>query len=335
MKYFTVLFVSLLFSNNTFATNLCDASCEIIINFPDGGSIHAIEAMTITFGTGGSVILGATGTVNTNPQPITMDFSSGGSLQLAEGDSITFDENGRLFVGSDGNINATNLLISFSGDSSFTAIGGEKTIQINDFTLVGRGHILFEATTITVNGSLIGETGSTLSFLSDASALETMACSIQDINNNVSISAGTVITQDNTCSSLSSDLNLSSGVISEGSLATLNLNLDTDTTITNIDINPIPLPTPVGPIVVEIATQELLESLADGITLTAEDGNSCTMFGGECITTSGNKYIVVEGKIVPETSGSGLMNPIHFLILFIISLIINHQSSIFILRKKL
>jgi len=62
MRYLACLFFTLLFTHNVLATNLCATSCDLIVTFPDGGSIEAVEALAITFGTGGEFNLGAVGT---------------------------------------------------------------------------------------------------------------------------------------------------------------------------------------------------------------------------------------------------------------------------------
>ena len=318
MKYFYLLLFSVLFSPLSFATNLCDSSCEIVIKFPDGGSIQAIEALTIEFGLGGELELGETGTVNTNPQPISTDFSSGGSLSLAEGDSITFASDGWLKVSGGGNIDYTSILINSSGDCSVTAVDEARTISIENVTMTGAGHVFFDAATISVNGNLTVESGGTISFVADTTAVDASVCSVQDVDNNVTLSTGTVIDTLNSCSILSTELNVSSGLITEGSFASLELNLETIIIGGTFTFDPGTL---------EPITQELLESFDDGISLSTEDGNTCTMLNGECISTTGQKYVVVDGQLVAENSGSGLMNPFIFLLLFG-SLLLFKQSKV-------
>ena len=104
MKSILTTIFLFLFANSVFAANLCDTSCNLTITFPGGGSIEATEALAFTFGTGGVLDLGATGTINTAVQPSSTDFSTGGTLALAVGESITFDAGGSLDLGTGGAI---------------------------------------------------------------------------------------------------------------------------------------------------------------------------------------------------------------------------------------
>ncbi len=315
MKYLIRILFALLFSTSAFATNLCDTSCDIVFIFPDGGSIEAIDTLTIDFGTSGGLELGETGTVNTNPQPISTDFSSGGSLTLNSGDSITFDSNGWIKVGTGGNIVYSSISINTSGDISITAVDGTNSIEIENVTLSGEGHVLLDAATISVTGNLTLEPGGTLSVIADTGSLETTTYSIQDNNNNVTLSTGTLINSTSTLSVVATELNVSPGLITEASLSILNINLDT-TVINNT----------VGPISFEAITQAILESFDDGISLPTEDGNSCTMSGGECLSATGQKYVVVDGKLVSEKSGSGVMNPIDLIFLLLLIALVNNYK---------
>jgi hypothetical protein len=122
MRYLTALFFAFLFSHNVLADNLCDASCELTITFPDGGSIEATEALIITFGIDGTLNLGTTGTVNSNPQPADIDFSAGGSLPFAQGESITFGDNGSITLGAGGNIDYSNMLFELFDTAGYGTI---------------------------------------------------------------------------------------------------------------------------------------------------------------------------------------------------------------------
>lgn len=88
----------LVLSNSVFATNLCESNCELTITFPSGGSIEAVNAIIFSFGTGGILDLGETGTINSVIQPSSIDYSSGDTLSLAAGESISFDINGSLNI---------------------------------------------------------------------------------------------------------------------------------------------------------------------------------------------------------------------------------------------
>ena len=50
-----LFFLVLLGTGSTRAGDLCDSDCQLSISFPSGGSIEAIEALTITFGDSGLV----------------------------------------------------------------------------------------------------------------------------------------------------------------------------------------------------------------------------------------------------------------------------------------
>ena len=61
-------------------------------------------------------------------------------------------------------------------------------------------------------------------------------------------------------------------------------------------------------------TSTLLELFGDGISLPTQDGISCTMLGGVCLSATGQKYVVVDGELVPENNGSGAFSPIMLLL---------------------
>jgi hypothetical protein len=103
VKYLPLLFILFSLFNSVHAQNLCDASCEFSVTFPEGGGLEAIDELTLTFGTGGELILGTGGTVNTAIQPSSLDYSSGGTLTLSAGESITFGPDGSLDLGTGGN----------------------------------------------------------------------------------------------------------------------------------------------------------------------------------------------------------------------------------------
>ena len=143
-----------LFANSAFAANLCDTSCNLTISFPSGGSIEATEALTFTFGTGGVLDLGATGTVNTAVQPASIDFSAGGSLSLAVGESITFDAGGSLDLGTGGAIDYTSITVTTDGVFDLQIDSVADFVYVGDIAIVGTGTLQ-----ITLTGSNL-ETGS-------------------------------------------------------------------------------------------------------------------------------------------------------------------------------
>ena len=151
---FSLIFLFLL-SNSAFAANLCDTSCNLTISFPAGGSIEATEALTFTFGTGGVLDLGATGTINTVVQPASTDFSTGGTLVLAAGESISFDAGGSLDLGTGGNLDYSNIMLTTEGDIDIQSIGGTESILLNSITIVGAGILTITGLNINIVGSIL------------------------------------------------------------------------------------------------------------------------------------------------------------------------------------
>jgi len=159
----TIIFL-LLISQPIFATNLCDNSCELTITFPDGGSIEATEPLTFTFGTGGLLNLGETGTVNTTIQQSSIDYSTGGTLSLSTGESISFDSNGSLDLGSGGNFDYTSISISGPITANISAMDGTETVSLSSLIIFGDSTFNFDAklieildltsdSSVTINGS--------------------------------------------------------------------------------------------------------------------------------------------------------------------------------------
>ncbi len=130
MKYLPLLFILFSLFNSVHAQNLCEATCEFSVTFPEGGSFEAIDELTLTFGTSGELILGTGGTVNTAIQPSNLDYSSGGTLTLSAGESITFGPGGSLVLGTRGNMDAGSYSLETTGDISIGATGGNQSIQI-------------------------------------------------------------------------------------------------------------------------------------------------------------------------------------------------------------
>lgn len=127
MKYLTGFFLPLLFTSNLLASNLCDSSCDLSITFPDGGSIEAVDALTVTFGDGGFV----------NNGIVITGYSTGDVLSLSAGESIDFQGNGSFELGSGGNIDYSDILIISNGAMDLAAVEGNKKVLIYDMTLLG------------------------------------------------------------------------------------------------------------------------------------------------------------------------------------------------------
>lgn len=159
IKYFLFLFIV---SNSAFATNVCNTSCEIVISFPNGGSIEATEPLSFLFGYNASIDRGETGTINTAIQPADLDFSSGDTLALTTNESITFDTSGSLNLGTGGNFDFTSILIDGDVKFTITTENESDTVYISTMTINGsliiemvRGNIHFGSdTNISVSDNL-------------------------------------------------------------------------------------------------------------------------------------------------------------------------------------
>ena len=307
MRYLTSLFLTLLFTHNVLADNLCDASCELTITFPDGGAIEATEALTITFGEGGILNLGVTGTVNVNPQPANIDFSAGGTLSLVQGESITFGDNGSITLGVGGNINYSSMLINSTGGAAIKAVGGTGTITIANLVISGGLNITFDAITIVINGSINIEPDGTLNLIADTGAIEPSVCTIQDsAAGTLTLTGSTPIVTASTCNTIAGVLTLPAGTLTVG-IIDPNATLTNTGTIVNTGTITQTVSN-VGPLQVTTLTQEFLAALPDGAQFSTEDGNTCTLTAGECVTATGAKYVVVDGKLVLPAEGSGMVN---------------------------
>ena len=131
MKLISALLLLLAFSSNLYASNLCDASCDISITFPDGGSIEAAEALSITFGDGGYI----------NNGVVITGYSAGDVLSLSAGESIDFQNNGSFETGSGGNVDYADIMIITNGTMDLAAVEGSETISIQDMTILGRAAV--------------------------------------------------------------------------------------------------------------------------------------------------------------------------------------------------
>lgn len=156
-------------TNAVFAQGLCDASCNLTITFPDGGSITAVEPLTFTFGDGGLV-----DTVST-----TTAYVNGNTLVLGGGEVITFSTGGSFDLGTSGNIDYTNMTIATTGDITIETVGGTATITILDMNitdgpLVLNGGDVSIENNLTLSGDLtITGTGTgTLELISGTTNLE-------------------------------------------------------------------------------------------------------------------------------------------------------------------
>ncbi len=108
------------FSSPLFAGNLCNAGCTLVIDFPTGGTIHAVDELTITFGTSGQIDTVGTLTAYLDSETLTLN----------PGDIISFDPGGSFNIGDAGNLAYTDLEISTTGTVSLEAVGGPETVNI-------------------------------------------------------------------------------------------------------------------------------------------------------------------------------------------------------------
>lgn len=141
MKHLTGLFLLILLSGKTFAANLCDASCDLSISFPDGGSILAVKSLTITFGNGGFI----------NNGSVVTGYSAGDVVSVAEGNTIDFQSNGSLDLGN-GNIDYTAIMITSNGVMNLAATQGDSKIYIYDVTLLGNAALNLDSDIEVVTG---------------------------------------------------------------------------------------------------------------------------------------------------------------------------------------
>jgi hypothetical protein len=256
--------------NSAFAQNLCDDSCEFTATFPEGGSLEAIDELTLTFGTGGELILGEGGTVNTAIQPSSLDFSSGRTLLLSAGESITFGPGGSLVLGTGGNIDALGYNLITTGDISIGATGGNQVIYINGDLSVS-GALSFSSPTL--------ELGSTIT-----------AGSQLNLENSTTISgSNSIIVPESTTLTIEN-------VVTEPSSGSLTLSSNSGVIISPV-ISSTPLPLNFQP----------LQSLDgfNGFELPTSDGGNCTVASPECISDDGAIYVLTtEGSLVKKEAPS-------------------------------
>ena len=131
--------------------DLCDAECYLTIDFPDGGSMHAPYALTITFGDNGLIDTGGSITA----------YAAGETYTLNAGEILDFDHGGSFDIGEGGNINYTRLEITTSGTVDLVASGepyalaGQlRVFKVTDDVLMKVSAVLFGFTDFAVEGSV-------------------------------------------------------------------------------------------------------------------------------------------------------------------------------------
>jgi len=141
---FLMLFASSLYADS-YTGGSCEAECKVLIDFPDGGSLHAVEALTITFGNNGLINTIATSTA----------YAKDDTLTLNAGETITFAAGGVFDIGDAGNIIYTNMEITTEGTVEFIAVGGTETIIVGNLAVIGSATLNIIGKKIIVAGSLI------------------------------------------------------------------------------------------------------------------------------------------------------------------------------------
>ncbi len=278
--HLSILFVLLLVvAPLSRASNLCDASCDLNIDLTNGGSIEAVDALTLVFGNGGTLVLGAGGTINTNPQPSMTDFSTGGVLALNAGDSITFGPGGSLVLGDGSNIDYTGMSITVDGSMTLAAVGGAQTVFLHDNTALA-------VSTLELN-SVVTAGGNVIVMGSGVTTGSGNSTPVITGSGSISIASGGTLTV--------------GSLVYDGSSPVVTVN------DINLDLTTSALTT-TGGLTVTSLTQEGLAAL-EGISLPTADGNTCTVTNGECVTASGAKYVVnSEGELVPAADDGGSLN---------------------------
>ncbi len=326
MKYLVSLLFILSLFHNASAGNLCDESCGLTITFPNGGSIEAVEPLTFTFGEAGVI----------NDGMVVTGYSAGDTLSLAAGESMAFQSGGFLDSGVEGNLEYTNISIT---DSSveIVAIGGAEMIFIYQMTLAGGGQFNFNSNVTVVESgvlSLLDVNTDVVFNLSDGTVFNNYG--VLNISGNLTVSGQGTLWNDTVNWSDPDDCNMATSdstiTVTGGSVAVLsNISCGGDITLSNsvilspsgggnIEFPPNTL-TNVGvieligasPVIIladltELAepislTQEDLSVFPDGFVMETNDGNTCAITAGNCVSATGAEYIVEDGKLVLAATG--------------------------------
>ena len=202
MKYLVSLLFILFLSHNANAGNLCDESCDFIITFPEGGSIDAIEDLTITFAGAGFI----------NDGVVTIGYADGETVFLAAGESLVFSIDGALTLGAGGNIDYTDMVLNSSGNASLTALGGTESINIIEkLTISGGMNVTFNGDVINISGTLQVD-GGILNISGNYSmggAIPSPSlCSTQNSTGTLTLTSSVPLVTTGTCSNLATTLSL-------------------------------------------------------------------------------------------------------------------------------
>jgi len=262
------------------AQNLCTPDCELIVTFPSGGIIEAIETTTLSFGDNGELRPGLAGTINTAIPPLNLDFSQGGLLELVAGESINFGNDGYLSLGTAGNIIGNQFNLSTTGDFTIFAIGDGATITINAGLAIS-GNLQITTSNITIEGDIEASNG-ILSTGSTSGSLTLNGAGTLTVSPLGTLMVNNVTLPTITGPTISEIATASTGVITGV-----------------ITIVP---PTAVITTYPDTFTSTPLQDLSglEGIELVTADGNACVVTGNECITSDGTHYVLVEGHLVAK-----------------------------------
>jgi hypothetical protein len=155
---------------------VCDGPCSITMDFASGGTITAAaDGATITFGTGGALVLGG-GTItlgtggSLTPNVDPPDMSAGGTLVLGAGGSVQFGTGGSLDSGAAGGIEPA--------EGGGLAVAGAVDVTVDSAASVHLGDLNTAGTArVTAGGNIDGtdtsspihlDTTGTLNVTSDA-----------------------------------------------------------------------------------------------------------------------------------------------------------------------
>lgn len=293
-KLLHILFISLtlvISSASAEESLLCSPGCNVTIDFPDGGSIQAIEAMDLIFDINGVIDLGPTGTINTAVQPESLDFSAGGILSLATGESITFDSGGLLSLGEAGNLNTLGFTVDTSGDLIIQGQDGvSTTIFIGNISTTG-------------NLSIIVSSDADILVANDVSGVCTSNATPEE---GVTLSSSLATPVSNwaiNCDSTSPIFDISGSATFD------------PTTIDSGGILPLPQE--------ELPTGGFEEV---EILITLPDGSNCVITGNQCVADDGTVYQLVDGEWV-EVGNSGSFGVLMLLALWMSIGILRRRSS--------
>lgn len=137
-----------------YAQNLCEPDCEFVIDFTDGGSIEAIEALTITFGEGGLI----------NDGIVTTGFAKGEILTLNAGETLLFSPGGELNLGAAGNIDYTSMNLTANGNITLNSpAGGTSSFHGDSIITANDGLVLNSDASLSSDLGLSGNSATLIS----------------------------------------------------------------------------------------------------------------------------------------------------------------------------